>query len=58
MKNILIISAIIWVVVILHASYLYSDTENYKYLFGVLLVAVGLQNALIYNAMKKQQLVK
>jgi hypothetical protein len=58
MKNILIISAIIWVVVILLASYLYSDTENYKYLFGVLLVAVGLQNALIYNAMKKQQLVK
>ncbi|MFT4696132.1 MAG: hypothetical protein ACI8RY_001303, partial [Urechidicola sp.] len=34
--------------------YLYSDTENYKYLFGILLVAAGLQNALIYNARKKQ----
>ena len=54
MKNILIISAVIWAVVILLASYLYSDTENYKYLFGVLLVAAGLQNGLIYNALKKQ----
>jgi hypothetical protein len=52
MKNILIISAIIWVVVILLASYLYGDSENYKYLFGVLLVAAGLQNALIYNSLK------
>ena len=54
MKNILIISAIIWAVVILLASYLCSDTENYKYLFGVLLVAATLQNALIYNTRKKQ----
>ena len=54
MKNILILSAMIWVVVILLASYLYSDTENYKYLFGILLVAAGLQNGLIYNALKKQ----
>ena len=54
MKNILIISAIIWAVVILFASYLYSDIENYKYLFGLLLVAAGLQNALIYNGLKKQ----
>ncbi len=44
----------IWVVVILLASYLYSDTENYKYLFGVLLVAAGLQNALIYSALKNE----
>ena len=58
MKNILILSAMIWVVVILLASYLYSDTENYKYLFGVLLVAAGLQNALIYNGLKKQYSVK
>ena len=54
MKNVLIISAIIWAVVILLASYLYSGTENFKYLFGVLLVAATLQNALIYNAQKKQ----
>ena len=58
MKNILIISAIIWAVVILLASYLYSGTENFKYLFGVLLVAAGLQNALIYNGLKKQYSVK
>ena len=58
MKNILILSAIIWAVVILLASYLYSGTENFKYLFGVLLVAAGLQNALIYNGLKKQYSVK
>jgi hypothetical protein len=54
MKNVLIISAIIWAVVILLASYLCSDTENYKYLSGVLLVAAVLQNGLIYNALKKK----
>ncbi len=58
MKNILIISAIIWAAVILSASYLYSDTGNYKYLFGILIVAAGLQNAIIYNALKKQKMEK
>jgi hypothetical protein len=54
MKNILILSALIWAAVILLASYFCSGTENYKYLFSVLLVAATLQNALIYNAQKKQ----
>ena len=58
MKNILIISAIIWAAVILSASYLYSDTANYKYLFGILIVAAGLQNAIIYNELKKQRMEK
>ena len=57
MKNLLIINAIIWAVVILLASYLLSDAENYQYLFGILLVAAGLQNSLIYNALKKKKVV-
>jgi hypothetical protein len=52
MKSILI-NAVIWALVILLASYLYKDTENYKYLFGILIVAAGLQNAIFYNALKK-----
>ena len=58
MKNILIISAVIWAVVILSASYLYSGTENYKYLFGILIVGAGFQNAIIYNVLKKHKFVK
>jgi hypothetical protein len=55
MKNLLIINALIWAAVILIASYLFKDAENYKYLFGVLIVAAGLQNSLIYNARKKEK---
>ena len=58
MKNLIIINAIIWAVVILLASYLLKDAENYEYLFGILLVAAGLQNSLIYNAIKKKKVVK
>lgn len=55
MTKLLIISALIWAAIILLASYWYSDTENYKYLFGVLITAAGLQNALIYDVLKKMK---
>jgi len=55
MKNVLIINALIWAALILIASYLFRDAENYKYLFGVLVVAAGLQNSIIYNARKKEK---
>lgn len=55
MSKILIINAIIWALVILIAAYLFNDHENYKYLFGVLIVAVGLENALISFFMKKKK---
>jgi glucose-6-phosphate-specific signal transduction histidine kinase len=55
MKNLLIISAIIWAIVILAASYLMKDHDNYQSLFGVLLVAAGLHNGIIYNALKKEK---
>jgi glucose-6-phosphate-specific signal transduction histidine kinase len=55
MKNFLILSAIIWAVVILAASYLMKDHENYQTLFGVLLVAAGLHNGIIYNLLKNEK---
>lgn len=53
MRNLLIINALIWAAVILLASYLLKGVNNYEYLFNILLVAAGLQNAIIYNALKK-----
>lgn len=58
MKNLLIISAIIWAAVILLASYFCGDAENYQTLFGILIVAAGLHNSIIYNFLKKQKLEK
>lgn len=55
MGKILIINAIIWAAVILIASYLVKDHENYKYLFGVLILAAGLENGLIFSFFKKKK---
>lgn len=57
MKKVLIVNAIIWAIVMLNASYLYKDTEGYKYLFGALIVGAGLTNAIIYSALKKGKIV-
>jgi hypothetical protein len=53
MKKLLIWNALIWAAVILTASWLFKDSEQYQILFGVLVVAAGLTNALIHNAVKK-----
>lgn len=55
MKKLLIINALIWAIVILLASYLLKGSENYNALFGILLVAAGLQNAVIYEVLKKKK---
>lgn len=57
MKTVLIVNALVWAIVILLASYLYKDTEGYKYLFGALVVGAGLTNAIIYSALKKGKIV-
>ena len=54
MKKLLIINAVIWAAVILLCSYWFSDTENYSYLFGTLIVAAGLQHSLTYDFIRKQ----
>ncbi len=53
MKKVLIWNAVIWAAVILIASYLFKDNEQYEILFGVLIVSAGLTNALIHNSGKK-----
>lgn len=53
MKKVLIWNALIWAAVILIASYLFKNSEQYEILFGVLIVSAGLTNALIHNAGKK-----
>jgi hypothetical protein len=49
MKRLMIKNAILWATVILAASFLYHDSENYEVLFGVLVVSAGLQNSLMYR---------
>jgi hypothetical protein len=51
--KLLVWNALIWSAVILLASWLFKDGEQYQILFGVLVVAAGLTNALIHNARKK-----
>ncbi len=53
MKKLLIWNALIWAAVILIASWLFKDSDQYQILFGVLVVAAGLTNSLIHTAMKK-----
>lgn len=55
MKKVLIINAIIWAIVIVTASYLTKDSENYKYLLGVLVVAFTLQNGFTYEILRKKK---
>lgn len=57
MKTVLIVNALVWAIIILLASYLYKDTEDYKILFGALVVGAGLTNAIIYSALKKGKIV-
>ena len=55
MKKILITNAIIWAVVLILASLLFKDTENYKYLLGILVVGFTLQNGFTYEALRKNK---
>jgi hypothetical protein len=55
MKTVLIVNALVWAIVILLASYLYKETEGYKYLFGALVIGAGFTNAIIYSALKKEK---
>jgi len=58
MKYLLIINAIIWAAIILLASWLFKGAENYETLFAILMVAAGLQNAIIYNFLKRGRKIK
>ncbi|NNE03054.1 MAG: hypothetical protein HKN52_07800 [Eudoraea sp.] len=55
MKKILILNAIIWAIVILVASTLVGDHENYQILIGVIAVAFTLQNGFSYTLLKQKE---
>lgn len=55
MNKILIINAIIWAVVIVVASLLFKDTENFKYLLGILVIGFTLQNGFTYETLRKKK---
>ena len=53
MWKLIIINALIWAAVILATAYFTNDHDNYQKLFGVLIVAAGFQNALLYEFLRK-----
>ena len=55
MKKVLIINAIIWAIVIVTVSQLTKDSDNNKYLLGIMLVGFVLQNGLTYSIMKNMK---
>jgi hypothetical protein len=55
MKKILLLNAIIWAIVILVASTLVGDHENYQLLIGVIAVSFTLQNGFTYTFLKQKE---
>lgn len=55
MKKILLLNAIIWAIVILVASTLVGDHENYQLLIGVIAVGFTLQNGFTYSFLKQKE---
>jgi hypothetical protein len=53
MKRFMIINALIWASVILLVSYFAKDLTGYKYIFGILVFASGLQVSLLSNLSQK-----
>lgn len=53
MKRFMIINALIWAAVILFISYFAKDLPSYKYIFGILVFASGLQVSLLGGLERK-----
>lgn len=47
MKNTLILNALVWAAVILIASYLFKDANNYKYLFMLLISGAAISQTFL-----------
>lgn len=56
MKSVIIFNAIIWAVVIIIASALYRDSENFIYLLGSLLAGFSLQNGITLDYLKRNKI--
>ncbi len=55
MKRFAIINALIWASVILVVSYFAKDLPEYKYIFGGLVFASGLQVSLLNDLLRKDK---
>lgn len=55
MKRFTIINALIWAFVILLVSFFARELPGYKYIFGGLIFASGLQVSLLNDLLKKEK---
>jgi hypothetical protein len=55
MKRFALINALIWASVILLVSFFAKDLPEYKYIFGGLVFASGLQVSLLNDLMRKEK---
>ncbi|WP_272024039.1 hypothetical protein [Olleya namhaensis] len=55
MKKIILINAIVWATIIMVGAYLFKGDENWKYFFGLILVAFSIVNGLMANLIKKDK---
>ena len=55
MKRFTIINALIWAILILVISYFAKDLPNYKYVYGMLVFASGLQISLLNGLAEKDK---
>lgn len=58
MNKLLILNAILWSAILLATSYLFKDSENYKYFLGIWTVGFTLQNGYTYTILKKEKRTK
>lgn len=55
MKKLILINAIVWATIIMVGAYLFKGDENWKYFFGLILVAFSIVNGLMANLIKKDK---
>ena len=55
MKKLILINAVVWATIIMVGAYLFNGDENWKYFFGLILVAFSIINGLMANLAKKDK---
>lgn len=55
MKKLILINAIVWATIVIVGAYLFKGDENWKYFFGLILVAFSIVNGLMANLIKKDK---
>ncbi|SFJ64156.1 hypothetical protein [Olleya namhaensis] len=55
MKKLILINAIVWASIVMVGAYLFKGDENWKYFFGLILVAFSIVNCLMANLIKKDK---